>query len=163
MNDKVGRALRERFIGQDWEKDEHENQPGIRNPSLRVRIIPCNFDDGAGRIDRNPSNLCAKGTATRSKTRCNQTPWLPGLDVPESIPPGAYTTYVLGTYFEQDNESNNILRAEVSRPLDFRSGQYKLFNPRIIILDGSEGGMPVVDRQDRQGPTEMIDIPVSRK
>jgi hypothetical protein len=163
MNDKVGRALRERFVGREWEKDEHDNQPGIRNPARRLRIIPCNFDDGAGRIDRNPSNLCTKGTATRSKTRCNLTPWLSGLDIPEYTPPGAYTTYVLGTYFEQDAENNNFLRSELSLPLDFQSGHYKLFNPRIIILDGSEPYLSGVSRQDRQEPTEIIDIQVARK
>lgn len=159
MNDKIGRALREQFVGKEWEKDEFENQPGIKNPKLRIRVIPCNFDDGAGRVDMNPSNLCTKGAASRSKTRCNKTPWLRGLEAPEEIPTESYTTYVFGTYFEKDC----ILRAELSLPLDFKSGKYLLFKPRIIILSGDDENGRATRRQDREGPTEIVDIPVARR
>src|SRR3546814_15742708 len=42
-HDKVARWLREMFCGERREKDELDNQPGIRNPFLKIRIIPCNL------------------------------------------------------------------------------------------------------------------------
>jgi hypothetical protein len=39
--DKAARGLRETFCGPRWEKDETDNQAGIKNPHLKIRIIPC--------------------------------------------------------------------------------------------------------------------------
>src|ERR1700692_3098416 len=44
VNDKAARGLREIFCGKSWIKDETDNQAGIRNPRLGLRVIACNFD-----------------------------------------------------------------------------------------------------------------------
>lgn len=65
---------------------------------------------------------------------------------------------MLGTYVDDEG----IVRAELSRPLNFSSGKYTQFQPRIILLTGDEdyvGG----DRKPRDEPTEIIDIAVTRK
>jgi hypothetical protein len=101
-----------------------------------------------------------KGEASRAKTRCNATGWLPGL--PDIPPQGDadIKTWVLGI-FSQENEP---LRAELSLPVNFRGGRYTRFRPRLILLFGSEGYEPVGREigPDR-GPVEIVDIAIKRK
>lgn len=163
MNAKVARGLREIFCGPRWEPDETDNQPGIRNPFLKTRVIPCNFDEFAGNPFADPTNRTEKGSASNKKVRCNATLWIPGLIDPredDQDNEGEYTTFVLGTYFD----SHIGLRAELSRPKHFSSGQYKRFETRVMLLDGSEdGSSPIGTKVDRGGPTEIIDIAIKRK
>jgi hypothetical protein len=163
MNAKVARGLRETFCGDRWEADETDNQPGIRNPFTKTRVIPCNFDENAGNPFADPTNRAEKGSASKKKVRCNATLWIPGLVDPteaEDEFKGEYTTYVLGTCFD----SHIGLRAELSRPKAFSSGQYKRFETRVMLLDGSEDdSSPVGTKIERGGPTEIIDIAVKRK
>lgn len=157
MNDKAARGLRDMFCGDRWEPDETDNQAGIRNPHIKVRVIHCNFDKNAGNPDAQPTNLVEKGRASRAKVTCNRTPWIPGLPIPESSK-GEYTTYVLGTFSDE-----NGVRAELSRPKSFVSGRYSKFEPRIILLDGSEGATISGAKPADNGPTEIIDIAIKRK
>ncbi|MDB5580331.1 MAG: hypothetical protein JWR80_5507 [Bradyrhizobium sp.] len=162
MNAKVARGLREIFCSDRWAPDETDNQPGIRNPFLKVRVIPCNFDENAGNQFADPTNRTEKGAASKKKVRCNATPWIPGLiDPTETEEDGSeYTTFLLGTYFD----SRIGLRAELARPKAFSSGQYKRFETRVMLLDGSEDfSSPIGSKIDRGGPTEIIDIAVKRK
>ncbi|OYX68761.1 MAG: hypothetical protein B7Y81_16095 [Caulobacter sp. 32-67-35] len=157
MNARLARALRDRFVGDRWEVDESDNQPGIRNPHLKVRVIPCNFDENAGNRLADPSNLRDKGSASRSKTQCNKTAWLPGFEPSPETEKTEYETYVLGTY-----AAGGELRAELSKPQNFAAGKYTRFLPRIILLDGSEHE-PMGAKAPREAPTEVIDIAVKRK
>jgi hypothetical protein len=161
MNAKVARGLREMFCGERWESDETDNQPGIKNPFLKIRVIPCNFDLNAGNRLVDPTNRAEKGWASNKKVRCNGTAWIPGLPDPTECEDGSeYSTFVLGSY--SDDESG--LRAELSRPKAFSSGRYTRFETRIILLNGSEDNSPSSDsKMDRGGPTEIIDIAVKRK
>lgn len=160
MSDKAARALRERYCGPRWISDETDGQAGIYNPHLKVRIIPCNFDENAGNPLKDPRNRTPKGSATRAKTLCNATAWLPGLEPPPADSEDEIVTYILGIFSENDVP----LRAELSRPVTFVGGEFVKFAPRILLLDGTE--CPI-DREgrasDRDGPTELIDIEIKRK
>jgi len=158
MNARAVRGLRNTFCGERWKVDDTDNQAGIRNPHLKVRVIHCNFDINAGDVLAKPTNLVEKRTASRAKVRCNRTLWLPGLPIPEEV--SEFTTYVLGTYFDKEQD---CLKAELSRPITFGSGQYVEFEPRIILLDGSESSPTAGTRPDREGPTEIVDIAIRRK
>jgi hypothetical protein len=157
MNARLARALRDQFAGERWRADEMDNQPGIINPHLKLRVIPCNFDEYAGNPLADPTNLRGKGAASNSKTQCNQTAWMPGFE-PTDEQENEYQTYVLGTHFGQDRS----LRAELSKPLNFASGKYNSFRPRIILLDGTEDEVVRADSSD-EGPTDIIDIAIKRK
>src|SRR5580704_6549183 len=103
VNAKAARGLRDIFCGKRWIKDETDNQPGIVNPYLGLRVIPCNFDENAGNPLKDPTNRSPKGEASRSKTRCNATGWLPGLpDIPAQEGE-KYLTWILGI-FSKENE-----------------------------------------------------------
>lgn len=160
VNARAARGLREAFCGDRWEIDETDNQPGIRNPHIKVRVIPCNFDQNAGNRLVDPSNRTEKGAASKRKVRCNATAWLPGLPEPQDDDEGEYTTYLLGIYSEEDDK----LKAELSRPKAFSSGQYRSYTTRVILLNGSESLDPIANvHPERQGPTETVDIAISRK
>ena len=157
MNARLARALRDRFVGERWEADETDNQPGIRNPYLKLRVIPCNFDENAGNRLADPSNLRDKGWASCSKTQCNRTAWFPGFEPSPETERAEYETYVLGTH-----AADGELHAELSKPLNFASGKYTRFLPRIILLDGTED-KSIISRAPRGGPTDVIDIAVKRR
>ncbi|MDE0409693.1 MAG: hypothetical protein OXN81_17735 [Alphaproteobacteria bacterium] len=158
MNARAARGLRERFCGELWKSDVTDNQAGICNPYRNIRVIHCNFDKYAGDMHAMPSNLTEKGTASRDKTRCNRTAWLPGLPMPEGDLSG-YITYVLGTHFDQERG----LRAELSRPIAFSSGRYIGFKPRVVLLTGSEGSSTGDKRWSPEPPTDIIDIDIRRR
>ncbi len=160
MHDKAVRGLRERFCGDRWEKDETDNQAGIRNPHLKIRIVPCNFDENAGNPDPSvtPRNRHLKGSASKAKVRYNQTGWLPGLPMPEPTQ-DEYTTWLLGMYADDDGRG-----AELSLPLNFSGGKFSKFVTRIILEMHSfdSGGAPR-KTSDSEPPTEIVDIAVKRK
>jgi hypothetical protein len=163
MNDKVARGLRDSFCGARWEKDKTDNQAGIRNSNIKLRIIACNFDHNAGSLLVDPTNLYRKGAASSKKARCNATAWLPNLPEIPTQEGAEFVTWVLGTYAENDG----VLRAELSLPLHFEGAQYTRFQTRIILLSGDEGGRIVPARSrvpdDREGPVEIVDIAVHRR
>ncbi len=159
MHARLARALRNQFVGEQWESDDTDNQPGIRNAKLKLRVIPCNFDNNAGNPFARPRNLRGKGYASDAKTLCNRTAWLPGLEPQSTTGGGDYQTFVLGAY-AADGEP---LRAELSKPILFQGGHFLDFKPRFILLDGSEKDADSIFRPDSEGPTDVIDIAVKRK
>lgn len=159
--DKAARRLREIYCGARWERDESNNQAGIRNPALGVRVVPCNFDQNTGNPLIDPLNRSPKGEVSRAKTRCNATGWLPGLpDVPAQEHDNL-KTWVLGIYAAE----RRPLRAELSFPVDFDLGYFTRFSKRIILLNGTEHGDPFRDRidLDNDDAVGIVDISISRK
>lgn len=161
MNDKVVRGLRDAFCDDRWKKDEKDNQEGIINHRLKLRVIACNFDANTSDCLRDPTNLSPKGSASGKKARCNSTAWLPGLPEIPVQESEDYVTWVLGSYVDADG----VLKGELSLPFVFTNKQYGRFDQRIILLSGSEGSAPVQVRApvDREGPVEIMDISVRRK
>ncbi len=158
-HDKAVRALRERFCGPHWEKEEAENQEGIRNPTAGQRIIVANFDDFAGDPDPKvtPTNLRPKGNASKRKARCNQTGWLPGLPIPEPIHE-EYETWVLGIFSD-----DNGFTGELCLPLEFHKRKLSKLVKRIIIKS-KDDGLPVQPlHREPSGPVEEIDIQITRR
>ncbi|MCH4151996.1 MAG: hypothetical protein LKF30_08640 [Sphingobium sp.] len=157
-HNRAVRALRDRFNGKDWEREDTENQEGIRNPKLGIRIIAANFDDLAGNPDKGvtPSNLRPKGRASWRKTRCNHTGWLPGLALPEPVHQ-QWQTWVLG--ISSDDEG---VGAELSLPLEFKANKFSKLVKRIIICS-REDGLPIQPKREPVTPLEVIDIPLQRK
>lgn len=159
-HDKAARALREQFCGDRWEKDETDNQAGIRNSHLKIRIVPCNFDKNAGNPDLSvtPKNRHPKGSASKAKVRCNQTGWLPGLSMPEPTQ-DEYETWLLGIYADDDGRG-----AELSLPLNFSGGKFSKFVTRIVLEQRNDEISAAIRKSpDSEPPTEIVDIAVKRK
>jgi len=158
MHNAAVRALRDRFCGADWEREDAENQEGIRNPKRGQRIIVANFDDLAGVPDVSvtPTNLWPKGLASWRKARCNQTGWLPGLDFPQPVHQ-EWQTWVLGFYSDDDG-----LGAELSLPLEFEGNRFSKLVKRIIIISRDDGA-PAEPKREPIAPLEEVDIPIQRR
>ncbi|WSH31302.1 hypothetical protein U8P75_35205 (plasmid) [Rhizobium beringeri] len=154
---RAGRKLREILVPKGWEKDDTNNQCAVKNPKAKVRIVPCNFDDGAGNRLQTPSNKSPKGEVSRRKSLCNRTAWLPGF-VPIEAPVDAdgYETWLLGLRIDDNLPTG----AELSLPVDFDGSYFTQFGKRIILLDGSEE--KIFERTDDDA-FEIIDITVKRK
>jgi len=159
--DKAGRALREKYLGKDWVKDDSHNQCAIKNPTTMVRVVPCNFDEFAGNRLVDPTNKSPKGEVSRKKSMCNKTAWLPGIPKDEPASEDGYQTWVLGIF--TDNEKPTT--AELSLPIDFNAHYFTDFGKRIILLTGydDEG----VGRKRGDGSSddavEVVDIAIRRK
>ena len=67
MNGKVIRGLRDTFGGENWANDEVDNQEGIFNKSLNIRIIACNFNHYISNVNVDTTNLVRKGYASDKK------------------------------------------------------------------------------------------------
>lgn len=158
---KAARALRDQFCGEIWDVDETDNQAGIRHKTKPIRIIPMNFDENAGNPDESvtPRPAKTKGSATKKKVRCNETGWLPGLDMPEPIT-GEMQTWILG--FGPPDEDGFVGR-ELSLPLEFNGGKFSKFVKRIILYASEEGGTETDYKSEPNTPTEIVDIPIIRK
>lgn len=161
--DKCARALRERYCvgGLPWEKDDTNNQAGIRHPGKKIRVVPCNFDEHAGDPRMQPTNRSPKGEVSKAKVRCNGTGWIPGLlDVQSAQAGREYQTWILGVY----SLPGMPLKAELSFPVAFNGEFFTRFKPRAILLRGSED-MPPYGRRAGEGPTptEVEEIQVLRK
>jgi len=156
--DKAARSLRETFVGAGWEKDETNNQAGISHPGLKIRVVPCNFDENCGNPLVEPTNRSPKGEVSKAKARCNATGWLPGLPDVEAQDGDDYKTWILGVFAVEGEP----LRAELSFPVGFDGKYYTRFATRIILLRGDEEGARGA-RDDAPAPTEIVDIPIARK
>ncbi|WP_400769324.1 hypothetical protein [Methylosinus sporium] len=157
---RCGRKLRENYIrrGKDWELDNSHNQVAIKNPKTKIRVIPCNFDEGAGDKFVIPSNKSPKGEVSRQKSMCNRTSWIPGL-IEKGLPVDVdgYRTWVLGMNIVDDRPP----RAELSMPIDFDGQYFSNFATRIFFLDGKD--LPAIATKKTDDTFEVIDIKIRRK
>jgi hypothetical protein len=161
---KAGRALRETFLGPDWAKDDSNNQCAIKSDKLKIRVVPCNFNRGAGdKFSTTVSNKSPKGEISRRKSACNLTAWLPGFEVEASAPLNndGFQTWVLGI-FTDDVEPTT---AELSLPIVFEGAHFTKFGKRIMLItpEDSEHGPRLKGRDDGNDAVEIVDIPILRK
>jgi hypothetical protein len=162
--DKAGRALRESFLGPDWIKDDSNNQCAIKNVKLKIRVVPCNFNRGAGdRFSKNVSNKSPKGEISRKKSACNMTAWLPGFETESSdtLNNDGFQTWLLGI-FTDDFEPTT---AELSLPITFEGSHFTKFGKRIMLITREDGdsGNRLKGTDDGNDAVEVVDIPIRRK
>ena len=157
--DKAARGLREVYCGQgEWEKDETNNQAGICHPGLKIRVVPCNFTAECGTLAE-PTNRSPKGEVSKAKARCNATGWLPGLPDVEAQHGVEYKTWILGIYAVEGEP----LKAELSFPIAFDGKYFTRFETRVLLLRGDEDGETPGSRRNAPQPTELVDIPITRR
>jgi hypothetical protein len=159
--DKAGRALREKYEGPEWTKDDSSNQCAIKNASKKIRVVPCNFDENAGNPLVRPTNKSPKGEVSRKKSICNMTAWIPGLPDTAMGSDDGFQTWLLGMFMEDEEQTT----AELSLPIAFDGYYFTDFGKRIMLImrDGSGG----IARKSGDGSgndaVEIVDIPVRHK
>jgi hypothetical protein len=158
---KAGRALREWYLPKGWVKDDSNNQSAIKNPKFKVRITPCNFNEFAGDRFMSPTNKCPKGEVSRTKSACNRTAWLPGLEPPIIDPKlnDGYQTWVLGIYTHDARPTG----AELSWPVGFDGHFFTQFAKRLILLSGEDDTGIGKRKESYDDATNVVDIKIVRK
>ena len=159
--DKAGRALREKYLGNGWVKDDADNQCAIKNPRTMVRVVPCNFDEFAGNRLVRPTNKSPKGEISRKRTMCNMTAWLPHVPRAASVLDAGFQAWVLGIFTDDDRPTT----AELSLPIAFSGHYFTDFGKRIMLLTGDDNegiGRKLGDDPDNDA-VEIVDIAVCRK
>lgn len=162
--DKAGRALRERYLGEHWVRDDSNNQCAIKNPSLGIRVVPCNFDEFAGNRLKRPTNKSPKGEISRKKSGCNATAWLPGFPEIDFSSPGDdnFQTWILGIYTDDEKPT----AAELSYPIEFSGKYFTRFGKRIVLISGEDEYGKSKGRGDtdpESDAVEIVDIDIRRK
>ena len=162
--DKAGRALRERFCGEDWVKDDSNNQCAIKNPDRMLRVVPCNFDEFAGNRLVRPTNKSPKGEVSRRKSMCNRTAWLPGISRGEPVYYDGYQTWLLGIFTDDERPTT----AELSLPIDFDGNRFTDFGKRILLITNDDDGPQGISRRDGldencDDGVEVVDIHIRRR
>ena len=159
--DKAGRALREKYLGNGWVKDDADNQCAIKNPRTMVRVVPCNFDEFAGNRLVRPTNKSPKGEISRKRTMCNMTAWVPHVPRAASVLDAGFQAWVLGIFTDGDRPTT----AELSLPIAFSGHYFTDFGKRIMLLTGDDNegiGRKLGDDPDNDA-VEIVDIAVRRK
>lgn len=159
--DKAGRALREKYIGSGFVKDDSDGQCAIKNSHTMVRVVPCNFDEFAGNRLVQPKNKSPKGEVSRKKSMCNKTAWLPGIPKGEADLDNGFQTWVLGIFTDDERPTT----AELSLPIAFSGNYFTDFGKRIMLLtvdDGEGIGRKIGDDSGNEA-VEAVDIVVRRK
>ena len=159
--DKAGRALREKYLGGDWVRDDSDNQCAIKNSCTMVRVVPCNFDEFAGNRLVRPTNKSPKGEISRKKSMCNKTAWLPGIPRGDANSGGEFQTWVLGIFTDDERPTT----AELSLPIAFSGQFFTDFGKRIMLLTGSddEGIGRKFGDDSGNDTTEIVDIAIRRR
>lgn len=160
--DKAGRAMREKYLGAEWLKDDSHNQCAIKNPRLKVRVVPCNFDEAAGDRLVRPTNRSPKGRVSKEKSACNLTAWLPGFPkIEPALDDDGFQTWLLGIFSEDDK----MTTAELSLPIAFDEKHFTDFGKRIMLItrgDYNEGGR-LYGAGNGGDAVEIVDIQIRRK
>jgi hypothetical protein len=158
---KAGRALREWYLPKGWVKDDSNNQSAIKNPKTKVRVTPCNFNEFAGDRFVKTTNKSPKGEVSRTKSACNRTAWLPGLEPPIIDPElnDGYQTWVLGIYTDEVRPTG----AELSWPVGFDGRYFTQFGKRLILLSSDDGEGIGKRKGSNDDAVGVVDIEIKRK
>jgi hypothetical protein len=158
--DKAGRRLRELYLPKGWIRDNSNNQVAIKNDELKLRIVPCNFDEHAGNPNIRPANRSPKGEVSRKKALCNRTAWLPGFEPSEPLPDDdGYLTWLLGIYIEHEKP----IGAELSFPTDFKGDYFTQLAKRILLMFGDDDDRITAKTPNTDDTFGEIEIEVKRK
>lgn len=162
---KAGRRLREIYVPKKtgWIAANWNNQCGISNPDLKIRIVPCNFDQHAGNRLVLSTNKSPKGEVTRKKTLCNRTAFFPGIFDDEPKPNDelndGFQNWVLGLFFDESKPNG----AELSLPVGITGNHFTRFATRIILVDSSDERDTPEKRNESGDAVEIVDISITKK
>lgn len=126
------RRMREIFVKEGWEIGDEDGIETIFNSELKKKITVMNADDGTADITRSPRNRTPKGPAAEKVT-----------DLNDQIE--MFKRHETGTPENQNAiwylcvfDDGKTVRAELSRPIEFRSQYFVGYAERIFILGPGE-------------------------
>jgi len=154
-----------RFPG--WERDETGQVSSVVNQNLGVRLLVSNTGDGTGidAQDRYPQNRSKKGAATDRIVQCNQGvfEFMEEATNVVAFPKAVDDAEGIASWYVCVYAEGEILRAEVSCPIDIEGGFFTGFSKRIIVVGEDGAGIDPIDGEKIDGEVVEFNIPVARK
>jgi hypothetical protein len=157
------RRLREIGSLLGWERNDDDHISSIYERGRGIKMAVVNTDDGTGLEDRTPQNRSKKGAATDRAVSNNQGLFSEILEQANNViqlspPSGGVIYWYLCVYCEGD-----VVRAELSCPLECEAGFFKEFHERILLSGGEDGDDGLRILKDAPDDGTGFEINVTRK
>jgi hypothetical protein len=146
---------RQIFRREGWEKGDHEGIETIWNADHRKMIAVMNCDAGTCALDRVPHNRTPKGNASDKVVALNTEMFKPSEMTPLERRP--YSFWYLCIF-----DDGRQVRAEISRPVEYKGNQIVDYSERIFILQDGEWERIIVETPSADDGQD-FDIDVRRK
>ena len=156
------RQMREIFRRKGLDKEVLNGVETVVDHKRRVRFAIVSTDGGTADRDRSPRNRTPKGAASEKITDLNNQYELGLVDssgnpITQKDESDGYSFWYLCVY-----DDGNEVRAELSSPVEFRSGYFIKFSERIFILGPDEWSDVTISNPD-DDPGLELEIDVRRK
>lgn len=157
------RRLREIGSLHGLERCEDDHISSVFDKERGIKIAVVNTDDGTGIENRHPQNRSKKGAATDRAVSNNQGVLPNILDDANNViqlqkPSGGVVYWYLCVYCEGD-----VVRAELSCPLECENGFFKSFHERILLISGDDDNTRLRILTDSPTAVPDFEINVKRK
>lgn len=124
--------LRQIFRREGWIKSDDFGVETIFHPDLRVKITYMSTDDGTCDKSRSPRNRTVKGPAAEMLTDLNsQYEMFPNDDFGSKT--DGFPIWYLCVF-----DNGKTVRAELSRPIEFKNNYFAKFSERIFLISGDD-------------------------
>jgi hypothetical protein len=148
---------RQIFRREGWEKGDHNGIETICNSDLKKMIAVMNTDAGTADVMRSPKNRTWKGSASENIVDLNNQGLLFRREEMGPLIQPPYSLWCLCIY-----EDEGKVRAELSSPIEYKSGYVIEYSERIFIIRDGEWEQVTIDSSS--GPSgQYFDINVVRK
>jgi len=153
--------MRQIFRREGWESGDDNCIEHIINRDFRRKITVMNADAGVCDLSRSPRNRTLKGAATEKITDLNNQLDLFRRQYPREIKENAFDLWQLCVF-----DDGKLVRAELSRPIEFSSGYFIEYSERIWILRPGEWEQIAIETSldgGREGSGQEFEINIRRK
>jgi hypothetical protein len=125
--------MRQIFCREGYDAGDDNGVEHIANKDFRKKITVMNADAGVCDPFRSPRNRTLKGPAGEKLTDLNNQLELFRREHPREVKEGAFDLWQLCVF-----DDGKLARAELSRPIEFKSGYFIGYSERIWILRPGE-------------------------
>ncbi len=145
------------FRREGWIKGDDDGIETIFHPDLKKKITIVNTDKGTCDRERSPRNRTFKGPANEKVTDLNsQLEMFRGEEVGE-VPMG-FPLWHLCIF-----DDGKTVRAELSRPVEFKAGYWLKYSERIFIIAGDDWSKISIAAPDAGSDSDDVEINVRRR
>lgn len=146
--------MRQIFRKEGWDNDEEDGIPTIIHRELQKKITVMNTDSGTADRSRSPRNRTLKGPAAEKVTDLNGQIEMFKRRETTREPADPIAAWHLCIF-----DDGKLVRAELSRPVLFKSGYFLKFSERIFILrPGDWEKVAIATPADHSGQELRIDV-----
>lgn len=135
------RRMRDIALPKGLIRADADGIPWTFDPVRNLRFAVANTDDGTGIEGRIPQNCSKKGAATAQAVNGNQLgifDWLPE-ESEAALPKGKTHPITVVSWYLCVFVEGDIVRAELSCPVETEAGYFSDFSERIFVLSGHPG------------------------